>query len=173
MAKPIPIYCIDSCYFIDWIQETPESESEVVAMSQLLDEMNAGKCQVVMSAAVVAEVLPGRRGERYDNFSKLLRGGVPNFVIHPLDVPIAQMVAQLREDLAFGRTPRRTVDAIHLATAIYTEAQYLYTRDSVLIQLNDRIEKLQRNKPVDGFEIREFEKNRRIRKQKLPFESSE
>ena len=156
MAKRIPIYCPDSCYLIDWVQRTEGREKETAAMADMLAEMEAGKCKVVVSSAVVAEVLPGKCGARYADFRKLLSGG-SKLTVWPLDVPTALMVAQLREGLDFAKTSRRTVDAMHLAAAIQSGADFLYTRDLPLLALGEKVARWLHERSLPELRIQELE----------------
>ena len=161
--KIVPVYCLDSCYLIDWVQETRGREKETAIMAETLEDMEAGECKVVISSAVVAEVLPGKCGERYAEFTRLLSGASKLLVRH-LDVSIASTVAQLREDLDFS-SQRRTVDAMHLATAIHSESDVLYTRDPDLLNLHPKVEEWLRDNELSKLRIQELES------QRLPLDS--
>lgn len=161
--KIVPVYCLDSCYLIDWVQETRGREKETAIMAETLEDMEAGECKVVISSAVVAEVLPGKCGERYAEFTRLL-SGESKLLVLPLDVSTSLIVARLREDLDFGRE-RRTVDAMHLATAVHSGAGILYTRDPHLLNLHAKVERWLHARGWTKLRIQELES------QRLPLDS--
>lgn len=161
--KIVPICGVDSCCLIDWVQETQGREKETDAMAKTLDDMDKGKCNVVISAIAVAEVLPEKCGEHYAKFVWLL-SGESRLIVWPLDVPTARTVAHLREDLDF-RGERKTVDAVHLATAIQSGASTLYTRDEDLLNLHPKVERWLRERGLPELRIQELES------QRLPLDS--
>lgn len=157
MVKDISIVVLDSCCVIDWMKGEPEYKNEADAMDELIEEMRLGKQIAVVSAAIVAEVLPRPDQERYGEFRRLYGEGTIR--VQPLDVAVAEVVAHLRQELTF-KGGRKTLDAIHLGTAIYSGAHRLYTRDDKLLGMNERLGMLKKNKPIDGFKICKLDKKR-------------
>lgn len=151
--KKLPIVALDTCCFIDWLRNTPERAEEVSAVVDILTEMHRGEKNVVISAAVIAEIFPSRhKGEaRYGEYCRLLRGS--RLTVLPMDIAVADTVAHLREEL--GLTGKgKGMDAIHLGTAIHARAGCLYTLDGGLLKLNERLSDITKSKPVEGFKIR-------------------
>lgn len=151
MAK-LPVVAMDTCCIIDWLQNTPGREAEVGAIAEIMDEMNRGEKEVVISAAVITEILPSRYKDnaRYEEYRRLIRG--TKLTVLPVDISIAEIVAHLRDEL--GLKDRKRMDAIHFGTAIHSRAECLYTIDSDLLKLNKHLKDIKQNKPVEGFKIR-------------------
>lgn len=149
--KQIPVVAMDTCCIIDWLQNTPGRAREVDAVVGMLDEMDRDEKDIVISAAVVAEIFPSRHKNepRYGKYRRLLRGS--KLTVLPLNIAIAETVAYLREELDLK--DRKRMDAIHLATAIHAHAECLYTLDEDLLKLKERLSGITRHKPVEGFEI--------------------
>ena len=175
MAAKVPIYCADSCSIIDWLRET-EGREQVKAMSLLISDVEQGNCKMVLSAAVLAELLPGNCGPRYPDFLRQISSPPKNLarslVVQAVDIPIARMTAELREDLGI-KGAGKTVDAMMLATAIYSGADALYTGDNDLLTLNERVAALTRNQPAAGFKIKKIEEHLKFRSRELPLVSEQ
>lgn len=145
-------YCLDTGCILDWLKQSQEHPQHVEAMDALLAEVRGGQCKLIIPAAVVAELLPGR-DERLPRFIGILRGsGNLPISVRALDFSIAVMTAQLRADLDIPGN-RRTVDAMILATAIHAKAKLLYSTDDDLIRLDGRLSTMERNRPAEGFQI--------------------
>ena len=142
-----PVVVLDSCCVIEWLEYGRREEAR--AVERLIDEAARKKTIVLVSAAVIAEILPGRH-EHYGDFHRALSRG--EITVHPLDAAVAEAVAYLREELRFANR-RKTMDAIHLGTAVHFRANYLCTTDKALLNIQERLPQLREHKPAPGFRI--------------------
>lgn len=156
-AEAMPVYCLDSCCLIDWLKDAPENIGCADAVDLLFEDAQKGDCRIVIPAVVVAELLPGKCGDRLPNFIRMLSGSQRAPIsVHSLDFPMARAVAELRDDLGVvGKS--RAFDIMILAAAMHGGANVLYTGDKKIMNLNKRVSQLTRNRPIaEGFEIREI-----------------
>ena len=156
-AEAVPVYCLDSCCLIDWLMGDPENSDNVKAVRAMFAGAENGDCKIIIPAVVVAELLPGKCGNRLPEFVRMLSGSRRTSVsARSLDFPMAKAVAELREDLGVvGKS--RAFDIMILAAAMHGGANVLYTGDKKIMNLRKRVSQLTRNRPIaEGFEIREI-----------------
>ena len=120
---PIKVYW-DSCCFIGLLQNEPD---KAPALSDLSGKAAAGDLVIVTSALSIAEVckLPGT-GTQPEEQTKKVLGYFENpyIVVRSLDRLIAERANRIARD-----TGIRPPDAVHVATAIITGCEVLYTYD--------------------------------------------
>ena len=122
---------LDSMVFIYLFQDT-EPYAEIC--QQVLQQIEGGRCQGIISTLVLSEVLvhPLQRGfeaEAMHYFALLTT--FPNLRLMPPDEEICWMAARLRAEQGL-----RTPDAIHVATAAKGGAKLLITNDHKLAQVS-------------------------------------
>ena len=156
-AETTPIYCLDSCCLIDWLKDAPENPGGAEAVDLLFEDAQKGDCRIIIPAVVVAELLPGKCGERLPEFLERLGSSEhAQISAQPLDFAVAKAAAELREDMGVvGKS--RAFDIMILAAAMHGGANVLYTGDKKIMNLRKRVSQLTRNRPIaEGFEIREI-----------------
>jgi predicted nucleic acid-binding protein len=114
---------IDSVAFIYFL----EQNLRYAAASELFERIEGGRLRALASALVLTHVLvtPLKQGDvaRARATSLELRR-FPNLRIRPVDVPVAEGVAELR-----ARHGLRTPDAVHAATGLQNRADWMVTND--------------------------------------------
>lgn len=109
-----------------------DQEGRRAACERVLDDAKAGGCEIVISGITIAEVLhlPGQ-GRTFPRRSRdLIRDFFKQslFVFADVDRFIAERAADMYWDHGIGAK-----DALHVATALASEAHYLETFDGPLI----------------------------------------
>lgn len=123
----------DTSIFLRWFKEWDEEKYRdcTEGIAAIMEGFKSGKLQIVTSTATLAELMPENTGETvYKDIVAML-----DFIeIRPLDIRVAVLAGHLRDVFyppGSGRSDSKlkTLDAIHLSTAIYAQADYLCTTD--------------------------------------------
>lgn len=153
MTKAILRVVLDTCYIIERLQCEPEDESEVAkSLTHLEDDMRHRRVDVFASDAMLKEVMRGHKKHKRKEeevIAGLRHAGMD--VLSSDDPSLQQIAENLRAELNVGR-----MDSIHLATAIYYQANRLYTTDKSLQKSQARLVHLAQYSIPDGFEICEI-----------------
>lgn len=154
-------FCVvlDACYIIDWLQNKPPRLNEAEAVAQLFQDVREGRVVLALSEAIIGEISPRHKSrKRYAEFAGLLKEEA--VVVQPADVAVESIAEYVLDALELNAADDKN-DAIHIATAIYVQANFLYTMDKKLIGRNRLIPNLeQRHQPAEGFEICRLPKKR-------------
>jgi|SRR3954468_10874151 predicted nucleic acid-binding protein len=145
--KKLPVIYWDSCIYITWLMDDKTyGEATLAAISERLRENAAGKNMVITSTITLIEVLACKIPQDAERqFRQSFRGG--DQIAYDVDAAIALKARELRAHyLTTSGRKLATPDAIHLATAIVYNADYLYTFD-------DKLLKLTKDSAVVGMEI--------------------
>lgn len=123
---------LDASIFISWLKEGKGDDPKFYqGVKQLIREIDEGKHRVIASHILTAEVFDHPDHKlKIENFDKML----DRFKPYPVDLRIALKARELRHNFGLA-----TPDAIHLATAILYNAEYLCTTDNRLLGLNEKI----------------------------------
>jgi predicted nucleic acid-binding protein len=126
MAEPLR-RCWDSVCCLGWLKNEPD---KVPACQAVLDLVDAGKVEIVVSTLALAEVLWLRGHDRIPRDSKdkvrnFFRRS--SFLIASVDLPTAELAQELVWD--HGVKPK---DAVHVATALMLRCVSLDTFDEEL-----------------------------------------
>lgn len=135
----LPIKYWDSCVWIALIGE--EKTNEIYDGCLYAEEqVRKEKVRLVLSQIVRLEVFKTNlNGENRKRFDQLIRrSNVEILSVNNRIVDIASDLQKEANSALRGKT-LRAMDAIHLATAIYAEADELYVRDGDLLTLNGKI----------------------------------
>lgn len=113
---------LDASIFVAWLQQGKQDDEKFFrGVSRLVRDIENGKHSVVASTALIVETLNHKNHQldigRFDGMSD-------RFDFFPLDADIARKARQLREQ--FGV---KSLDAIHIATAIQGRADFLCSKD--------------------------------------------
>lgn len=123
---------IDSVVFIYLLEEHQTYLDRVRA---LLDEVQKGKLEAVMSVIGMIEILTGPkkigRSELAEQYKQII-STFPHLSIVGIDERIVDVSSHLR-----ARYRIRTPDAIHLATALSRGAKTFYTNDEELKKVKE------------------------------------
>ena len=99
-------------------------------MADLVREIDRQDIRVIASELTFVEILPGpvREGRRrlVANYLELMQR-TPRFTLAPADRPVIERAVQLRADLRL-----RSMDALHLATALVHGCETFLTNDERL-----------------------------------------
>ena len=131
------LVCLDASFFLAWLrgEDAPAGLRSVIFQMMVEAESDteaeSGKkpprCQFVVSSHVLAEVAPREDyKQEYDQFLEAIQQSCEIFA---LDVNIARRAGEVRRALSVRGSRYPYPDAIHVATAIYSNAQYLCTLD--------------------------------------------
>ena len=144
--------CWDSVCCLGWLKNEPD---KVPACQAVLDLVDAGKVEIVVSTLAVAEVLWLRNHERIPREDKeTVRAFFrrSTFLIASVDLATAELAQELVWD--YGVKPK---DAIHVATALLLRCVSLDTFDEGLWKLDGKlgdIPKLRIGPPEGGPQTR-------------------
>jgi len=124
------LIALDSCVLIYHLEGHDQFGGPA---REVLDQVEAGRCQAVLSTLALLEVQVGPYRSQAEDlanryYASLLH--LPNVEWVPVTYPLADRAAQIR---ALHNTP--APDAIHLATAILTGASLFVTNDRSLPDL--------------------------------------
>ena len=130
------LYYWDTCLFISWLLKSgdksrkKEELAEIERQIELFDKKLLHIATSVLSVTEALECSVGKLGR--DKFLQLRES--PNFHLYPVNSHIADLAHDIRnyyigvnDDFNTFTTP----DAIHLATAIFCDANKMYTFDGV------------------------------------------
>jgi predicted nucleic acid-binding protein len=121
-AAPVRVY-VDSCGIIAFLLgEKPTSE----AVQALLDQAEEGEIEIVVSAAILAEV---RRRDTYDKaaaakIDDLLMTTRRGILRRPMSITVGVIAREIGSK--YGLSP---MDALHLAVALHERVSVFYTTD--------------------------------------------
>ena len=114
MGRKIPIYYWDSCLFIEAFM--PSGYSLYPFLKKYLSRLRNSKIQIVTSSISYTEV--------YKN------GGLKKMrELRNLQIVDATSAITIRASDVSGKSGLKAPDAIHLATALYSEVDELHTHD--------------------------------------------
>ena len=100
MRKPLVI-TLDACCVIEWLKGGEQHREDMVAVGRIINQARDNKIEVVVSAAIIAEVLPKTNEDRYHEFLNALH---EEWDVQALDAGTAKAVAYVREHLKWGFT---------------------------------------------------------------------
>ncbi len=119
-----PRYALDTCVIL---AEIREEDGRVGLLAGALEEAGKGECRLLVSTLVFSEILDAKV-PRFLNASYVDVMGV--------DVPVSMVARSLRQKFEL-----KVPDAIHLATALVSAADWLLTYDNDLLKLDgERVE---------------------------------
>jgi len=124
MPKNKPIYCWDTSIFTAWIKNEQRPSGEMEGVAEIAEKVQGNKAILIASQMLNVELLecklPTGAMEKIQRFFKR-----KNAQLRPMDGRISTLAGSLRNAHAKLTSP----DAIHLATAIYYEADEFHTFD--------------------------------------------
>ncbi|ERS35952.1 hypothetical protein HMPREF1275_00915 [Propionibacterium sp. KPL1844] len=129
-----PRVLLDSCAVLAWIKGEPEAQ----VMGSLLQMIDAGDAQLVVSAGIFAEVFkPAPEGATWQPVMDAVLNKLRSRDVEIVDVtePVATSAAKLR--LAHHM---KAMDAIHLATASKNRCDWLVTKDHDFPELTGNVQ---------------------------------
>ncbi|MDO9096914.1 MAG: PIN domain-containing protein [Candidatus Methanoperedens sp.] len=127
MAKEI-IYW-DSCVFIAWLSNEVRTPAEMSGMEEVARLFDGNKIVLVTSVLSRVETLYGLMTKEAENkyIEVLSRPNLDEIEVHR---DIAQLAHEIRSHYkSKGKKTPTTVDAIHIATAIWAKVDELHTFD--------------------------------------------
>lgn len=131
MGQVMLIY-LDSNIFITYFNQ--EKNSCLEATNEIFKNFELGKHKIVTSVVTLMEVLP-HGIKNYDDFERMTKDERIN--LFPIDKLVVSSAVKLRN--AFYAQSRdgalRTVDTIHVASAVAAKVEYLITRDDGILKL--------------------------------------
>ena len=139
------VICWDSSVFISWLRGG-EGEDRDRAIRSLVERVEAGDYKVVVSTLLYVEVLERNMSERaMEQFKKFMQNRAMISIV-AVDIRVARKAQMIRDTLRKKSENVSTPDAVHIATAIVSEAKFFHTFDERLLRLNGKSE-------VDGLAI--------------------
>jgi predicted nucleic acid-binding protein len=121
-----------------WIAWNRNQHNAKKFCTQMLREAEIGNYEIILSTLAIAEFAPTKKEQDDAIFEQYLRR--PSFLVVSLIRPIAEIARDLTRK--FGGQGLRGADASHLATAIYSRSQYLFSYDNHLLGISDKISEL-------------------------------
>lgn len=126
---------LDSCVYIAEVKGPTSDEAEQAAIAhRILTAAERGDFKVIASSIVIAEVVKARRGTGQtppDVVRKINEVLSRDFVLWvEADVPLCTQA----QDLQRKYPSLKPMDAVHVASAIRGEADYLLTWDPVILK---------------------------------------
>jgi predicted nucleic acid-binding protein len=121
--------CWDANCCFGYLQNQAERADDC---ERSLIEAEEGNCDIVLSALTLAEVLHLKGEKRH--FSKAMRDTIRGFFRRSyfIIVDVDRFIAELAQDV-FWEHDIQPKDAVHVATALASEAHYLETFDGRLL----------------------------------------
>lgn len=126
------LVALDTPIWIAFIEQKPAFLADV---NPLFESLKTGRIRVVTSVVGLIEILTGallRGDEILERRAEEVLTGLDGSTIVPVTLEVARHAARLRA--AYGL---RTPDAIHLATAVATEATEFVTTDRRLARVKE------------------------------------
>lgn len=134
----IPRYYLESSCFVAFVKNEPGRGATVL---RLLQDAEAGRIQLVTSFITLAEVLRGgadlASGEPFgdEELDHLLRKSQVELVA--VERFVAEKTREVRRSVAKLEKKTMTIDAIHIATALVSEVDALYSYDDADLVIHD------------------------------------
>ena len=133
------VICWDSSVFISWLRGG-EGEDRDRAIRSLVERVEAGDYKVVVSTLLYVEVLERNMSERaMEQFKKFIQNRAMISIV-AVDIRVARKAQMIRDTLRKKSENVSTPDAVHIATAIVSEAKFFHTFDDRLLRLNGKPE---------------------------------
>jgi len=133
------LICWDSSVLIDWFKANNPNRIKVI--QPVITSMDKGDYNLIVSTLIYVEVLATAMSDKAMKKFDLFMKNRKNKGIIAVDIPIAKKAQEIR-----NRSPKKisTPDAIHIATAIVSKANFLHTFDKDILSLNgtDVVERL-------------------------------
>ena len=151
MSKPTRIYW-DACTWIAAIKPEPKNKERLAMCVSVLNRAKKKDLEIVVSAFTLAEVCKDLEA-RSKQKNKL-----PLFLDHPyiLILPVDKYIGVKAQVLqTTGKVTLKPADAVHIATAQYSNVEEFHTFDGDLLKLNgdifaDNGNKIKICKPGEG-----------------------
>jgi predicted nucleic acid-binding protein len=135
MATDLPLYCIDTCIYIDWL--TGDKNAPLKAIEDVILEIENKTANLLVPVIAYVEVMEAHHsGSRISQFRGFLKRS--NISIVDITLPLADKAEALRS-AAWRLKPKRNIrstDAIFIAASILYGATMLLTRDDKLLGLS-------------------------------------
>lgn len=139
------VICWDTSVFISWLRGD-EGEDRDRDIRSVVERVEAGDYKMVVSTLLYVEVLEKDMPEgAMEQFKKFIQNRAMVSIV-AVDIRVARKAQMIRDTLRKKGESVSTPDAVHIATAIVSEAQFFHTFDDRLLRLNGKSE-------VDGLAI--------------------
>ena len=139
------VICWDSSVFISWLRGN-EGEDRDRAIRYLVERVEAGDYKVAVSTLLYVEVLESTMpAPAIGQFEKFMQNRAMISIV-AVDIRVARKAQMIRDTLQKKDENITTPDAVHIATAIVSQAKFFHTFDARLLRLNGKSE-------VDGLTI--------------------
>lgn len=118
-----------------WIAFIEQKSAFLADVNPFFESLKSGRVRVVTSAVGLIEILTGallRGDELLTRRAEEVLTGLEGSTVVPVTLEIARLAARLRAGYGL-----RTPDAIHLATAVATEAAEFVTTDRLLARVKE------------------------------------
>jgi predicted nucleic acid-binding protein len=147
MATDLPLYCLDTCIYIDWL--TGDRSAPLTDIQDVVLEIEAKKANLLVPVIAYVEVMEAQNPTGVARFRDFLKRS--NVMLVDVNVRLADRAQDVRS-AAWKLTPKRSIgsaDAIFVAASILFGATFLITRDDKLLGLSghDIVNKLTITKP--------------------------
>jgi predicted nucleic acid-binding protein len=115
----------DSCVFIDLLLN--RHPDRVKAILECIREARAGRCRIVLSTFVLAEVRPhsDNKPDYKQDVQDLLEGNLDFITWYA----VTRTIALLARDIGTAHPDLTPADCVHLATALEAKARVFFTYD--------------------------------------------
>ena len=128
------IICWDSCVLIDWIKG--DEPGRMPDITSIVESITNKQYRLVVSALIYAEVLesamPVGAINQFEDFMK----NREQVEVVAVDIRVAKKAQMIRNMSHKNGKKIRTPDAVHLATAVVSKAEFFHTFDELLLSLN-------------------------------------
>lgn len=105
---------------------------------ELLEDLDKRRVILVVPSALFVELIPSHHAPTaLANFFRVLQR--ENVEVVDLTVPVARRVADIRDRSMANGTKLKTLDAIYVATADFSDAEVLYTVDSKILNNDGKL----------------------------------
>ena len=129
----------DSSVLISWIRGDA-SVVRVQAMKTVVEAVESGAYRLAVSALLYAEVLESTMpAPAIGQFEKFMQNRAMVSIV-AVDIRVARKAQMIRDTLRKKGESVSTPDAVHIATAIVSGAQFFHTFDDRLLRLNGKSE---------------------------------
>lgn len=140
------LICWDTSVLINWLQGSG-TENRMLSIKSVMAEIEAKKYKLAVSILVYVEVLECKMKMEYEMLEQAIKGFEDfmknrNLVeVFAVDIRIAKRAQALRNRMLNEKKKKiGTPDAIHIATAIVSNAKQLHTFDKEILKLNGKDE---------------------------------
>jgi predicted nucleic acid-binding protein len=143
MAADSPLYCIDTCVYIDWL--TGDKTAPLQDIADVIQEIEEKKANLLVPVIAYVEVMEAKHsGKPITQFRDFLKRS--NVIPVDITLPLAERAEVIRS-AAWKLKPKRSIraaDAIFIAASILFKATLLITRDDKMLSLDgyDIVDKL-------------------------------